>query len=268
MHEGIEFNRRMWNERARINVKSDLYAHQDFLNNRRNTLHEIERRELEGLLPGARVLHLMCHFGHDTLSMAMLGADVTGVDFSEDAIAIARESAVALHLPARFIVSNLYDLPQHLDETFDIVFMSYGVLTWLPDLRAWAELIARYLKPGGTFYMAEYHPAVMIFDDEATTPALRYSYFNEGALVLEVKGSYADRDAETQEKVSYEWAYPLGEVITQLVNVGLKLEYLHEFAQTNYPMFDWLERREDGYWYVPEGLPALPLVFSVKAKKA
>lgn len=268
MHEGIEYNRRMWNERARINVRSAMYAHQDFLDNRRDTLHDIERRELEGLLPGAKVLHLMCHFGHDTLSMAMLGAEVTGVDFSQDAIAVARESAETLQLPARFIESNLYDLPQHLDETFDIVFMSYGVLTWLPDLQAWAKLLARYIKPGGLFYMAEYHPAVMIFDDEAPAPVLRYSYFNEGAQVFEVKGSYADRDAQNEEKISYEWAYPLGDVITSLIQAGLQIDYVHEFPQTNYPMFDWLERRADGYWYLPAGLPALPLVFSIQARKA
>ena len=118
-------------------------------------------------LDGVRVLHLQCHFGMDTLSWARLGASVTGVDYSEQAIRAAGELAAECGLEGRFICCNLYDLPAHLDGQFDIVYTSYGVLCWLPDLREWARIAASYVKPGGFFYIAEFHPFAYVFDDEA-----------------------------------------------------------------------------------------------------
>jgi len=265
MDKGIEVNRRVWNEWAQINVRSEMYAHDDFLKGR-NSLHSLELSEV-GDVSGKRLLHLMCHFGHDSLSWARLGADVTAVDFSSEAIAIARQSAEQTGVPARFICSNLYDLPQHLDETFDIVYTSYGVLTWLPDLAEWARIAASYVKPGGFFYIAEFHSTAMIFDDEADSPIHRYPYFNEGPIILPVSGTYADRQAETKEKETYEWSYPLGEVITNLVKCGLTIEYVHEYPFSTYQAYEWLEKHTDGNYYPRQGIPSVPLIFSIKAAK-
>ncbi|TLN08746.1 class I SAM-dependent methyltransferase, partial [bacterium] len=213
------------------------------------------------------LLHLQCHFGHDTLSWARLGAEVTGMDFSPKAIQIARQTAAELQLAARFVCCNLYDLPRQLDESFDVVYTSYGVLTWLPDLRAWARVAARYVKPGGVFYIAEFHPFTMVFDDEGDSVRQRYPYFNEGAIVLPVQGSYADRNAEIKEALSYEWSYPLGEVISALIEAGLRIEFVHEFPFTVYNAYPWVEQRADGYYYPKAGIPSLPLMFSIRAVK-
>ncbi|GAP16050.1 protein containg methyltransferase domain [Longilinea arvoryzae] len=263
-NKGMQANRRMWDAWAQVNLHSAMYNHADFLHGR-NTLHALELAEL-GSVQGQSLLHLQCHFGHDTFSWARLGASVTGMDFSPEAIKIAQQTGVDLNLPARFICCNLYDLPQHLAETFDVVFTSYGVLTWLPDVREWARIAARYVRPGGVFYMAEYHPFSMVFDDEGQRVEQRYPYFNEGAIVLPVDGTYADRAADVHGE-TYEWSYPLGEVISALIDAGLRIQFVHEFPYTNYPAFPWLEQRADGNYYPQPGIPSLPLTFSIKAVK-
>ena len=244
--EGMQANRGLWDEWAKLHVHSEMYAHESFLRGR-NSLNPLELSEM-GSVQGKRLLHLQCHFGHDTLSWARLGAEVTGMDFSHEAINIARQTADGLDLPARFICCNLYDLPQHLDETFDVVFTSYGVLTWLPDLRKWAHIAARYVKPGGSFYMAEFHPFSMVFNDESEQVEQRYAYFNEGAIVLPAQGSYADREADVHG-VTYEWSYPLGEVLTALIDAGLRIQFVHEFPYTCYQAFPWLEQHPDSVIY-------------------
>lgn len=263
--EGMQANRRLWDEWAHINLKSQSYAHETFLRGR-NSLNGLEMSEV-GSVQGKRLLHLQCHFGQDTLSWARLGAEVTGMDFSTEAIQIARDAAAGLQLAARFICCNLYDLPRQLDETFDVVFTSYGALTWLPDLAEWARIAARYVKPGGVFYIAEFHPFVMVFDDEGEQVAQRYPYFNEGAIVLPVQGSYADRSAEVKQSTSYEWSYPLGEVITALIQAGLRIEYVHEWPFSIYQAYPWLEEHADGNFYPRAGIPSLPLMFSIRAVK-
>jgi 2-polyprenyl-3-methyl-5-hydroxy-6-metoxy-1,4-benzoquinol methylase len=264
-NEGMQANRRLWDEWAHINANSADYAHQDFLRGR-NSLHTLEQTEV-GSVQAKRLLHLQCHFGQDTLSWARLGAEVTGMDFSPEAIQIARQSAEELNLPARFLCCNLYDLPQHLSETFDVVYTSYGVLTWLPDLAEWARIAASYVRPGGFFYIAEFHPFTMVFDDDNERVEQHYPYFNEGAIILPVQGSYADRNAEVRQPISYEWSYPLGEVVTALIEAGLRIEYVHEFPYTVYNAFPWLEKHADGNYYPRPGIPSLPLMFSIRAVK-
>ena len=258
-------NRDLWDEYTRINAASKMYDLAGFKAGR-NALHALEIEEL-GDVQGKSLLHLQCHFGLDTLSWARLGAQVTGVDFSPDAVRLARSLADELELPARFIHSDLYDLPNHLDETFDIVFTSYGVLTWLPDIPNWAQVAARYVRPGGTFYIAEFHPAACMFSDESDQLEVNEDYFNIKMLTFPVQGSYADRTAATQSKTSYEWNYPLGTVVSSLINAGLRLEFLHEFDYSVYQGFKFLVQGKDGLWRVPEDMPKIPLLFSIRAHK-
>lgn len=258
-------NRDLWDEYTRINAASKMYDLEGFKAGR-NALHALEIKEL-GDVQGKNLLHLQCHFGLDTLSWARLGAQVTGVDFSPDAVRLARSLADELGLPARFIQSDLYDLPNHLDETFDVVFTSYGVLTWLPDIPGWAQVAARYVRPGGTFYIAEFHPAACMFSDESDQLEVNEDYFNTGMLTFLVQGSYADRTAATQSKTSYEWNYPLGTVVSSLIAAGLRLEFLHEFDYSVYQGYKFLVQGEDGLWRVPEGMPKIPLLFSIRAHK-
>ncbi len=262
--KGMQVNRQMWDQWTQIHLHSEMYRHADFLRGR-NSLHALELSEL-GDVQGQSLLHLQCHFGHDTLSWARLGARVTGVDFSPESIRIAQETSAELNLAGRFICCNLYDLPARLAETFDVVFTSYGVLTWLPDVREWARVAAGCVNPGGVFYIAEYHPFAMVFNEEGKDVELRYPYFNAGPLVQPADGTYADRQADVHGE-TYEWPYALGEVITALIDAGLRIQFVHEFPYTNYPAFPWLEKRADGNYYPRPGIPTLPLMFSIKAVK-
>ena len=262
-------NQALWDEYTGINAASPLYELEKFKAGAIK-LHPLERSELEGEVAGKDLLHLQCHFGMDTLSWARLGARVTGVDFSQKAIALARSLSEELSIQARFVCCDLYDLPRHLEGAFDIVFTSYGVLIWLPDLRGWAELVARYLRPGGIFYMVEFHPAAMLFSESVTEPEWRvaYDYFQEGVTICHDEGNYADRTAETEHNTSYEWMYQLGTVVSELIRAGLRIEYLHEHPFSVYRQFPFLERREDTHWYLPEGMLRVPLLFSLRAVKA
>ena len=161
--EHARANRELWNAWTEIHEGSTFYDVEGFLAGRQ-TLLPIELEELgPDVREGTTLLHLQCHFGLDTLSWARRGARVTGVDFSDKAIALADRLAreVGLDEACRFVQSDLYDLPAHLDERFDVVFTSWGVLMWLPDLTAWGRLIARYLRPGGIFYIVDFHPFVL-----------------------------------------------------------------------------------------------------------
>ncbi len=265
MEERSRANRALWNELTAVNARSPLYRLEQFKAGEIK-LNPLERGEV-GDVRGKKLLHLQCHFGMDTLSWARLGADVTGVDFSEEAIELARSLSEELQIPARFICSDIYELEQILDEEFDLVFTSYGVLAWLPDLPRWAALAARYVRPGGFFYMVEFHPFAMVFDDESADLRVRYPYFLEDALELPVKGSYADPEARLETRVAYEWQHTLGDIVTCLVNSGLRLEFLHEFPYTVYQQLPMLEPLDEHYWGQPDGRTDLPLIFSLKASR-
>ncbi len=265
MDNYLHSNQSLWDEWARINAGSKMYDLEGFKGGR-NSLKKLELDEV-GEVRGKRLLHLQCHFGMDTLSWARLGAEGTGVDFSPEGVRLAQALSQELGIPARFLRCNLYDLPEMLDEQFDVVFTSYGVLTWLPDRRRWAHIVARYVRPGGIFYIAEAHPLAMVFDDEANELRLRYPYFDDGPIACEVKGSYADHTAQTHSRVSYEWAYPLGEVVSFLAEAGLRIQFLHEWPFSCYEMFPYQVRGEDGLYRLPPGFPSLPLQFSLRAIK-
>ncbi len=263
MDNFLKSNQSLWDEWTRINAGSRMYDVAGFKAGR-STLKKLELEEV-GPVAGKRLLHLQCHFGMDTLSWARLGAEVTGVDFSPEAVGLATALSQELGIPARFLCCNLYDLPGLLDEQFDVVFTSYGVLSWLPDRRRWAEIAARYLRPGGIFYIAEFHPFALTLSEEE--PVLHDPYFNEGVVEWPVQGSYADPSAETRSRVSYEWNYPLGEVVSCLVDAGLRIQFLHEWPYVCYQMFPYLVKGEDGFYHLPPGVPILPLQFSIRASK-
>jgi ubiquinone/menaquinone biosynthesis C-methylase UbiE len=260
-------NQKLWDEKAQLHYGSAFYDVAGFKAGD-SSLYPIEEEEIGGLVGGKTMLHLQCHFGLDTFSWARRGAVPTGVDFSSQAISQARALGEELGLPVRFIESNIYDLPDVLDETFDIVFTSYGVLAWLPDIRAWGQLIARYLKPGGFFYMVELHPFSMVLEDgpDGILQA-EWPYFHETEPIeWDVEGTYAVLDAEMQAEKQYEWLHSMGDIINTLVDAGLVVEYLHEFDYTVFQQFK-IMRKEGRLYTLPEGTPRLPLLFSLKAHK-
>jgi len=263
----FESNQDLWNKLARINYDSEKYKVHEFLNGA-SSLNTIELEEV-GDVKGRSLLHLQCHFGLDTLSWAREGAVVTGVDFSEVAIQLARNLAVETGEEATFIQSNIYNLPEVLNEKFDIVFTSYGVHCWLNDLKRWAELVAHFVKPGGIFYIAEFHPLLWIFDWDAKDDfkIVRGYFHSPTPCKFDVEGSYADDVTKFEAQSDYEWAHSMADVVNAILTSGLRIEFLHEFAKTPFKSFSFLKQAEDGYWIYDNPDVQLPLVYSLKAVK-
>jgi len=266
----VNINRHLWNDKVDYHVASPMYNVAGFLSGV-DSLNKIES-DLLGDVQGKRILHLQCHFGLDSLSLARRGAKhVTGVDFSDRAIEKARELAESTNLTAstRFICCNIYDLQEHLscdqDELFDIVFTSYGVITWLPDINRWSSLISRYLKSNGVFIIVEFHPILWIFDE--TFSRIEYSYFNEKVLVSESNGSYADRNAPISNQC-VEWNHSLSEIVQSIINHGLRIDSLQEFDYSPYDTFLKTVKTENGFYQIKGLEKKIPMIFALKATKS
>jgi SAM-dependent methyltransferase len=269
--EALRSNRELWDAWTRIHVGSEFYDVASFRNGERPIRVADYERDEVGSVEGRTLLHLQCHFGLDTLSWARLGATVTGIDFSAEAITAARELAGELEIAATFIQSDIHALPEVLDEQFDIVYTSCGVLGWLPDIASWGRVATQFVRPGGFLYLTEVHPVTQVFADEDVEPGelrLAYPYWShDKPLHFEVKGSYADPSAHTDGLVEYGWDHSLGEIVTSLADAGLRLEFLHEFDFVRWPV-PFLVEGEDGRYRLPEGSKGnLPLFFSLKATK-
>ncbi|MGD0119610.1 MAG: methyltransferase domain-containing protein [Candidatus Binatus sp.] len=263
MDERLKPNLDAWNQMARIHAASRGYRLAEFKAGD-NVLKPIELREV-GDVRGKSLLHMQCHFGLDTMSWARMGAKVTGVDFSDDAIALARSISDELKVPARFIQSNIYDAPAVLDEQFDIVFTSYGALCWLPDITRWAQVAASFVKPGGFFYMAEFHPLTQMCPNDAGTTKLEYeiSYFHTAMREDPPGPDYSDKSKIVSG--THQWMYRLGDIVSALAATGLRIEYLHEFPGCIYQHFPFMKQASDRSWHI-EGDP-IPTIFSIKASK-
>jgi ubiquinone/menaquinone biosynthesis C-methylase UbiE len=269
MRDFLDANRALWDEWTDIHRDSAFYDLEGF---RRGGIR-IAEHEIEEIGPveGRTLLHLQCHFGLDTLSWARLGATVTGVDFAPRAIALARALTDELELSARFIESDVYELPGVLDETFDIVYTSNGVLGWLPDIRRWGEIVARYVRPGGRAYVLEVHPVIQVFENEGVKPGelrLTYPYWeHRNPLAFPVHGSYAEPGAHVTSETEYGWDHSLGEIVTALAAAGLRIEALREYPFLNWKA-DFLVQGEDGRFRLPPGRDGeLPLMFSILATR-
>jgi SAM-dependent methyltransferase len=266
-------NRANWDERVAIHLRAEAYEVES-LRAGRGRLNPIEEAEL-GPLDGLRVLHLQCHFGRDSLILASRCAEVVGLDFSAPAIAAARRLAAELGLAgrARFVEADLYDAPAAIAEPggFDLVFVSWGALYWLPDIRRWAEIVAHFLKPGGALYLAEGHPAALVLDDQArrddAMPGWFLPYFSNQVLAYDDPRDYADPAARLTHARTYEWLHPLGAVVTALIDAGLALRWLHEHESVPWRMFELLVEDTDGMYRWPDR-PWLPLSYSLRAERS
>ena len=228
----FEANKKLWNARVQPHMGSKMYDLAAFKNGK-SSLTEIGKHTL-GDLSGKDVLHLQCHFGQDTLSIARAGAaNVVGVDISDVAIKAARDLAEELQIDAKFICTNVLDLEKVGD--FDIVFSTYGATPWLPDLNKWAVIIAENLKPGGIFYFCEFHPSLYMLDFD--TKKLAYDYFKTEEPITEIEeGTYADETAAIKME-EYSWNHGLSEIVTPLLNEGLQLSKIQEFDWSPYNCF-------------------------------
>ena len=231
----------------------------------RSTLRSFELAEL-GDVRGATLVHPQCHFGLDTLSLARLGARVTGLDFSWPAVQAARDLAARAGVEAEFVQADVYDATSALGgRAFDIVYTGLGAIIWLPDIERWAATMAALTAPGGRFYLAEFHPIANVFADE--DHSLVNSYFNRGPYFYDEPGTYADLSAPTVHNRSIEFNHTLGDVVSALIGAGLRIELLHEHDFTLHARWPFLVAHDDGTYRLPVGMPSLPLMYSLRATR-
>lgn len=266
MDEYLQANRNLWDEWTIEHEKSPFYDLAGFKAGK-DRLHSIELSEL-GDVSGKSLLHLQCHFGMDTLAWARRGAVVTGVDLSEKSIALARSLSEELNIPAKFVCSDIYQLPDTLSGEYDIVFTSYGVLHWLRDLKQWGKIITHFLKLNGIFYIVEDHPTFRMFTTEEETKIKLANpyFFSEMPEQVEMTGSYAtDNQGETAS--FYIWNHGIGDVINAVIDAGLTIEFLHEFPYAARAKFPFMEKGSDGWWRLPKQYVQIPFLFSLQARK-
>ncbi len=257
-----EINKASWNKRTEIHYHSEFYDNKSFIKGK-SSLNSIEL-ELLGNVSGKSILHLQCHFGQDTISLARLGANCTGIDISNIAIEKAHELSKITNTEVEFICCDLYDLPNHLNKKYDIVFSSYGTIGWLPDIDNWAKIISQFLKPKGNFVFAEFHPFVWMLDDDFTH--IKYRYFNDGPIVENEVNTYAERSAELDMQ-SVCWNHSLSEVINALILNGLEIQSFSEFDYSPYDCFAKTEEFEPGKFRIKPFKNKIPMVYAILAAK-
>jgi ubiquinone/menaquinone biosynthesis C-methylase UbiE len=259
----LEKNRDSWNQRTDFHLGSSFYDVTGFLEGA-SSLKPVELALL-GDIRDKTILHLQCHFGQDSLSLARMGASVTGADLSDNAIRQARLLSEKAGVPAEFICCDLYSLPEHLgDRQFDLVFTSYGTIGWLPDLDRWAGIVSRFLRPGGRFIFVEFHPVVWMYDNDFQQVA--YNYFNTGPIVETESGTYADRSAPIHQEYVM-WNHPTSEVLNSLIRQGLVLSAFDEFDYSPYDCFRHTEEVEPGKFRIRHLGNKIPMLFSLVAVK-
>ena len=268
-----------WEERVPLHVDGEFYAVPAWLAGEEQ-LRQFELDEL-GDVSGLTLVHPQCHFGQDTLGWARHGASVTGVDFSPAAVEAARHLADRAGLSGRFVCADVYDAPVALgNERFDVVYTGLGAVNWLDDLQRWAGSIAALCRPGGTFYLAEFHPFSTVFDDETDGSDLevRYDYFDhEWHDTAETyTGSYGAEGIDTAHNDTHEHVWTLGEVVSAVISAGFDLEFLHEHEFTLFRQLPFLERvrvevegsdgpRSESRFVLPEGRARIPMMYSLRA---
>ncbi len=277
--EFFNANLARWDESVAIHAASQGYDLAGYLKGEK-TLYQVETDEV-GDVTGKRMVHLQCHFGMDTLNWARLGATVTGIDFSPSAVERARLLAQEIGIAdARFFEANVYDAPAVVPEQFDIVYTGIGALCWLPDIRGWARVVAALLAPGGFLYLYEGHPMLWAMDDEREdgTLAVRYPYFEvEQPITYDTENTYTDGPPLKNTR-GYEWNHGVGEIVSALIEAGLRIDFLHEHRDLAWRGLPWMEAAEpvaEGtshqrrtQWRLPaEQRDLLPLMYSLKATR-
>jgi SAM-dependent methyltransferase len=278
-----EQNRRSWDAvvGAHDSHRGNLAA---FLRAGGSTLFPEERRLL-GDLAGKTLLHLQCNSGGDTLSLALLGAEVTGVDISDGAISSARALSEKTGLPASFERADLYDWLEdaaRAGRRFDAAFSSYGAVCWLSDLEAWAGGVAAVLAPGGCLVLVDFHPAAEMFDAEWN---LLEDYPSGGVpwLVEEGVGDYVAEAGGGLTPAGFDegargfgnleschlFRWGLGEVVTAIAEAGLRVEVLEEYLYSNGERtFSGMRELAGRRMVAPEGVPVVPLIYGIRARKS
>lgn len=271
MDEYTRTNLENWESRVPVHTGAGGYDLQRFVDDP-DALSDVVAFDASRLgdLTGLRVVHLQCHIGTDTLSLARLGANVTGVDFSPTALAAARDLSERAGPSIRLVESAVDDVPERLPETFDLVYTGVGALNWLPSVRRWATVIAGLLQPGGRLYLRDGHPMAYALDDERTDRLLvvEYPYFEtQEPQRWETPHSYTESREPLEYPVTYEWNHGLGEIVQAVIDAGLRLTRLEEHREIEWPFFGWMRPTNRGGFVLPDRPERLPLMYSLEAVK-
>lgn len=254
----LQINKQTWNNKVAVHVTSDFYDQENFINGK-ITLPQTDLEAL-GEVSGKRILHLQCHFGQDSLSLARLGAKVTGIDFSEEAIAKAKELNEKLDLDAEFICCDVYETLQHITEKYDIVYTSYGTIGWLPDIDKWASIIAGALKPKGKLVFFEFHPVIWMYDTDFNE--VSYNYFKSDPIYEEETGTYANPLAEIENK-TVTWNHSLSKVFQSLIKQNITIKNFQEFDYSHYNCLSLTEEVEPGKFRIQKFGNKIPMMYGI-----
>lgn len=253
----LETNKNSWNQRVETHFNSKLYDVPGFLAGK-TSLNDIELAGLTNI-KGQSLLHLQCHFGLDTLSWARMGAQVTGVDISDAAIDKAKQLKKQCNLAAKFVAADVYSFGEQSTVQYDIVYTSYGAICWLPDINLWAQVVAERLKPGGRFFMAEFHPMIDLIAG--------FSYFHKSEPDVEAEDTYTENCDGTKHEFAV-WTHTLGDVISALIKAGLHIASLHEYDYSPYNCFTGMLEKQPGKFYLEHENNHVPMIYSIAAVKA
>ena len=253
----IETNKKAWNKRTPIHIKSIFYNNEEFKKGK-SSLKSIELNAL-GNIKEKSLLHLQCHFGQDSISLSRMGAKVTAVDFSNVAINEAKKIAAEIKVNINFIESNVLEF--RINKKFDIIFSSYGVIGWIPDLNKWAATIAFHLKRGGLFLLTEFHPFLEMIKDNG------YDYFYKPKPNIEIEsGTYTDGGSELVTKTCW-WNHSLTDIFSALESNGLKLTYFEEFDYSPFLLDGMIKKEKEKYVLEKRKKNSTPYIFNLKATK-
>lgn len=267
----LQVNREHWNAATPLHLgPGEVYDVEAFKRGA-STLLPIEREPL-GDVAGRSILHAQCRIGVDSMSLARLGAHVTGVDFSEEAIRAARSLSDECGLSCRFVCCNIYDVAAHVKEQFDIVYASYGVLCWLPDLPAWCRVLADRLRPGGSLILIDGHPLSYCIDaGDDDGPRVRRSYFSDGKPEFCPPDEEGDHDYHAANtpvgRATYEWTHTLSDIVNAVAGAALTIRRLGEHPELCYRLFPQMTKDEDGLFRLPAEQALYPMLFSLKATR-
>ena len=269
MTDWIEANKASWNERVGLHLRdtSGTYG-LDAFKRGDDILGPIESAEV-GDVAGKRLVHLQCHFGMDTLSLARRGAEVTGLDFSETAIEAARDFAAEQGVDVRFVVSDVHDAPAATGGGFDIAYVTWGALGWLPSMERWADAVSGCLRAGGYLYLAEGHPVMWLMQEDRDDFQVAYDWNTpEDAPIREDnETSYAGDGSTLENRTTFGWNHPLSSVIMALLDRGFRLDFLHEHDRIPWRAYPWMVDAGQRMFGIPDDRPKIPLAYSLKATK-
>jgi SAM-dependent methyltransferase len=268
--DATEANRAWWDERARLHGQDGFYYDTAGFLSGASAISNRELQEIKaalGSIESADLLHLQCHIGLSTLTLARAGARVVGLDFSAVAIERARSIAAEAGLEATFVEADAQHLPDDLRGRFDCVFASCGVLMWIADLHAWMTSAASALLQGGRLVLVEGHP-VSLLVRSVDPPVLAGPYDGGASLTLE-GGDYADPSARTGHNAYLHYRWSIGDVVTAAIQAGLRIEALTEWTddEGRAPPGGKLVQHDDGRVRLDFAGASLPLVYALRAVK-